>query len=346
MNEAVNLNIKNSIENLLSSKKIAGASIAVTNKDKIIFSENFGVLNAETNSLYQSNQVMYRIASVTKIFAGLTIMKLATQNLLNLDTPIIKYIPYLKMSNEETQNNVTLRHLLSHTSGLPKEYTPDGERDEASLKASLIEKLPTLELISSLEEKKFCYSNWGIRLASLVAEEVSGARFSKLATDLIIKPLKMDLTTFDPLVALTYPTSLPHAYENGEFKVIHKINENATRYAAGGLFSNVEDLSKLARFILNDGKNDDGVQILNKEALNEIFKEQVSCNGSYYAYGLTSMLFNKNGIIAKGHLGSHPPYSTSLIIDKKSGVGITTLLNTFNDDLRLDIPFEILKTLY
>ncbi len=346
MEEKVKLNIKNSIEKLIYKKNIAGLSVAVTDKEKIVFAKNFGVVNTETNTPFQSNSVEYRIASLTKIFTGLTILKLVEDKILNLDTPIINYIPYLNLTNKLTQNTVTLRHLLSHVSGLPKEYNPDGERDEIFLKQTTVEQISKLKLLSTIKEQKYCYSNWGIRLASLVAQEVTGKYFSTLVNNLIIRPLKMDKTTFDPLVALTYPTALPHIYEDGELKVIHKINENATRYAAGGLFSNLEDLSKLARFILNKGKNDDGFQVLSANSINEMSLRKVDCNESYYAYGLTNMFFERHGIKVQGHLGSHPPYATSLIIDNIQGYGIITLMNTYCENLRLDIPFEILKELY
>ncbi len=346
MEEKIKLNIKNLIKKLIDNQNIAGLSVAVTTKDEIVFAENFGVTNTETNTPFQSNRVQYRIASLTKIFTGLTILKLVENEILNLDTPVINYIPCLRMTNETTQNSVTLRHLLSHIAGLPKEYQPDGERDEVFLKQTTLEQISKLELLSTIEEQKYCYSNWGIRLASLVAQEVTGEYFSTLVNNLIIQPLKMDTTTFDPLVALTYQTALPHIYENGKLKVVHKINENATRYATGGLFSNLEDLSKLARFLLNKGKNDDGVKILSENSINEMSLHKIYCNENYYAYGLTNMFFERYGIQAQGHLGSHPPYATSLIIDNKLGFGIITLMNTYCTNLRLDIPFEILKELY
>ncbi len=242
--------------------------------------------------------------------------------------------------------SVSLRQLLSHSAGLPKEYEPDGSREESSLKEIMQNELYKTELGSSLEDKKFCYSNLGIRLASYVAQEATAKYFSSLSQELITKPLDMKLTTYDPLVALTYPTSLPHIYEDGEFKVVHKINENAARYAAGGLFSNTEDLCKLSRFFLNRGLNDKGERVLSAKSVDEMFLKHIDCQNELFdSYGLTTMSFERDGIKTVGHLGSHPPYATSLMIDRESGIGVVTLLNTYDSELRLKIPFEILKSL-
>ncbi len=337
--------IKNSIRKFFEKGNIAGMSVAVTNKNGIILSENYGVLNSELKASQTIDTALYRIASVSKLITGMTVMKLVEESLLELDTPVKKYVPDIRMSKKETEENVTLRQLLSHTSGLPAEYEPDGARDEASLKKAMLEDLPGIELLSALHEKKFCYSNWGIRLASYIAQSVTGECFSELAQRLIIAPLGMKLTTYDPLIALTYPVSMPHTYNDCKYEVIHKINENAARYAAGGLFSNTEDLCRLAGMILNKGKNDRGEQVLTEISIDEMFSVQSLCQNNYYAYGLTTMFFEKDNIKATGHLGSHPPYASSLIIDRDSGIGIVTLMNTYNENLRLDIPFDILKKL-
>ncbi len=338
-------NIKRCIDQIYDDNNIAGMSIAVTDRHGVILAENFGVLNAEIEGYKTLEGSLYRIASVSKIISGLTIMKLIDERVLCLDTPIKEYIPNLKMQLQETENKVTLRHLLSHTSGLPAEYEPDGFRDESSLKRAMEEDLPQIKLINSLDKKKYCYSNWGIRLASYVAQEVTGELFSKLAMELILKPLGMNMTMYDPLVALTYPFSLPHKYDNGCYSVVHRINENAARYAAGGLFSNTEDMSKLARFIMNNGKNDDGEQVLSEKTLRKMIAAQVECSEDYYAYGLTMMLFERYGINAIGHLGSHSPYASSLMIDKNSGYAVVTLMNTYSKNVRVDLPFDVLKEL-
>ena len=338
------------IQTLQQTYNIAGLSVAVTDKDKIIYAKGFGVDSVERNTVAASAQSLYRIASVTKVVTGITIMRLVEQGLLNLDEPVKTYVPWLTLSRPEAVEQMTLRHLLSHTSGLPAEYVPVGSRDEVNLEKSLMEGLPNLELKTLPEDGVHLYSNWGLRLASYVVQCVSGKLFSEAVTELVLLPLRMNHTTFDLCVAATYPLSLPHIKgEDGALQVVHRINENATRLGSGGLYSSVEDLCKLARFLLNDGKNDNNEILLKPETLAEMFEMRVvDTQNERLKYGLTMQQYSvpDSAQILYGHLGNNTPYMGSVWIDRKTGYGVATEYNTENFELRYQIPEMILGRLH
>lgn len=329
------------LKEIFDSHKMAGMTVVVTDKEKIIYNGNFGVASVEMPNVSVSERSLYRIASITKIFTGLTIMKLAEDGVLNIDTPIKTYVPWLTLQNKRSEETITLRHLLSHTAGLPMEYTPEGPREEDALEAVLMEALPTLPIASLPEENKYVYSNWGLRIASYVAERLTGRKYSELVRQYVLDPLKMSYSTFDIRDAITYHVSLPHEIDgNGELYVVHHIKENATRLAAGGLYSNAEDLSKLARMLLNNGKNDDGEQVISESILSEMStRHSGRPDGSQY--GITMLLGEKDGIKTRGHLGSAPPYATSLFVCDELGLGVITLMNTEYKELREEIPQAI-----
>lgn len=323
-------------------------SVAVTNCKEVIYARGFGVDSVERPQIPAEVDSMYRIASISKIVTGVTIMKLEEEGFFNLDTPVKEYIPWLTFKRAEILEQMTLRHLLSHTSGLPGEYTPDGPREENALEDTLKEGLKDLEFASLPNDGRYLYSNWGIRLASYIAQIRTGRMFSELAKEYVLKPLNMNKTTYDLRVAATYPLSLPHIEnEQGELEVVHYIKENAARMAAGGLYSDVRDLCKLARFLLNNGKNDFGEQVLSAECLKQMFtKHAIQDKQSGDGYGLTMMLRQYRNRFLCGHLGSAPPYALSLFVDHKSGYGIVTLMNTERNELRYAIPemiFDILN---
>lgn len=322
----------------LKDEKIAGMAVAITNKEKIIFAEGFGVESIERPEVAVTPKSLFRIASITKVVTGMTILSLVEEGKLSLDTRVKAVLPWLMLTNKNTEENVTLGHLLSHTAGLPAEYTPEGPREESALEPSLQVGLPNLEMQFPLGEG-FLYSNWGIRLASLVAEKVTGKFFTQLVYERVLQPLGMDRTTFDLHLAATYPICLPHTEENGTFKVFHNLQENAARQAAGGLYSNAEDLCRLARCLLNDGE-----KVLQKSSVDEM-KAPRGKPKAYDGYGIT--LFSHNGENGQVyfHPGSAPPYATSLYIHPVSGLGIVTLMNTKRNDLRHTIPNTILTML-
>ena len=331
--------IEAKIKELFEKNNVAGMSVAITDRDRVVKNYKFGLMNTEEPALGMADDPLYRIASITKIISGLTVLRLVDRGVLELDRPVKEYLPSLTLSDKRAEGTVTLRHLLSHTAGLPKEYTPDGYRDESALETSLMEGLPTLELTSLPGEGKFLYSNWGIRLASLVAEKQTGKRFSELADELIIEPLGMNKTTFDIRRAITYPLSVPHEDDGeGGLRVLHYMKENAARHAAGGLYSSPSDLCILARFLLRGGVTDRGERIISEESMKEILAPHAKHTEEGVFYGLTMFLREHNGIETHGHIGSAPPYATSLWVDPVSGYGVVTLMNTYRPHLRYDIP--------
>ena len=324
--------VKNFLEEIRKNEKIAGMAVAITDREKILFAEGFGVESAERPEVAVTAQSLFRIASITKVVTGLTILSLVEEGKLSLHTPVKAILPWLTLTDKNTEENVTLEHLLSHTAGFPAEYTPEGPRAESALEPSLQAGLPGLQMQFPLGQG-YLYSNWGIRLASLVAEKVTGKFFTQLAYERVLAPLGMDMTTFDLHVAATYSICLPHTEEDGKFSVCHKLQENAARQAAGGLYSNTEDLCKLARCLLNDGKSVQEMKIPRGKPK------------AFDSYGIT--LFGHKGENGQVyfHPGSAPPYATSLYIHPASGLGIVTLMNTQRDALRHSIPNTILKML-
>lgn len=339
-------NLETKLQTLFEKNHIAGMSVAITDRDKMIKCYNFGVETVEFPDHKTTEHSMYRIASITKVITGLTILCLVDRNILELDGLVKDYLPWLSFTNGAEQQ-MTLRHLLSHTSGLPVEYTPNGPREESALEQSLKDGLRDLELLALPEEKHYCYSNWGIRLASLVAEKQTGKPFSELAKEYILDPLGMDKTTFDIRMAITYPISLPHEEdENGELKVFHYMKENAARYAAGGLYSSASELCKLARFLLAGGVNAEGARIVSERSMQEMFTPHTPATGKEEMhYGLTLFMRNQNDRLTLGHIGSAPPYATSLFVEPESGYGVVTLMNTQRDHLRYEVPDLVFEEL-
>ena len=328
--------IRQFLKETLKNEKIAGMAVAITDADKIIFAEGFGVESIERPEVGVTPKSLFRIASITKVVTGMTILSLAEEGKLSLNTRVKDILPWLTLTDKNTEENVTLEHLLSHTAGFPAEYTPEGPREESALEPSLQAGLPDLQMQFPLGEG-YLYSNWGIRLASLVAEKVTGKYFTQLAQERVLQPLGMNMTTFDLHTAATYPICLPHTEENGKFSVFHTLQENAARQAAGGLYSNAEDLCRLARCLLNDGE-----KVLSSAQEMKIPRGKPK---GFDSYGIT--LFGHEGENGQVyfHPGSAPPYATSLYIHPDSGLGIITLMNTQRDTLRHTIPNTILKML-
>ena len=327
------------LETIQKENQIAGMAVAVTDREKVIWSKGFGVDTVERPHIPADPVSMYRIASVTKMFVASTVMRLVEMGKLELDVPVIQYVPWLTFSRPEATERMTLRHLLSHTGGLPKAFKANGPKDESFVYRAMREDLPKVEMKHLPGDGAYEYANWGTRVAAFVAQEVSGKLFSEVLKELILEPLGMDRTTFHLREVATYPVSVPHELgEDGVMRVIHSMSENGESFASGGLYSNVYDLCKFARMLLNDGRNDKGEQVLQPETMALMKTKHGKREEPGDWYGLNIHMREFQGGFLYGHLGCVPPYATSVFTDPVTGCGVVTLMNTKHTELRLPIP--------
>lgn len=105
------------LDNIRIDRNIAGMTVAVTDREKILYMQAFGVDNMDRPHIKAEPDSVYRIASVTKMFTGTLIMQLSEQGKLNIDDPVKKYLPWLKLRKSKATETLTIKHLLTHTGG-------------------------------------------------------------------------------------------------------------------------------------------------------------------------------------------------------------------------------------
>lgn len=314
------------IQRLMEAYQIAGLAVAVTDREKLLWHNSYGVTSVEKPWDPVTTQTLFRIASCTKITLGILVMRLVEEGKLDLDAPIARYVPWLQFRDNSTRDRITIRRLLSHSAGLPSEYTPDGPRDEDRMEAVLREGLRTLEPVAAPEDRLYYYSNWGIRLVAYAVQRIMGKPFSELDREYVLRPLGMDHTTFTLCEAATFSLAAPH--KKG-YEVLHYIPVNATRHAVGGLFSTVDDMAKLARVLLNEG-----APLISRESMAQMMTPESSLYLNYgNDYGLTMRLKQYKNILLAGHDGQSPPYFTSIWTVPAKGLAVTLALNTEGGDI-------------
>lgn len=329
------------IEEIRIKNNIAGMSVAVTDINGTLYKAGFGYENAMRPEVPTYPDAMYKIASMTKTITATVILRLCQENVLDLETPVKDYIPWLRLSRPEAEKTMTLRHLLTHTSGLPNDdYLPEGTRDESGIDDAIKATIPTLPMASLPGEGVYCYSNWGYNLIACIATTVTGKTLTELYKEYILNPVRMDTTTFDYNVATTYPLSLPHK----ELQVIHYQRLNMAYAGGGGLFSNAEDVCKWARFLLREGITDSGERLLTPESFADMCHKHTSKTnepGSFYGLGLFVRPFADRYIY--GHTGNYDPYNSSIFVDNKTGLGVVVLLNSPAANVRYEVMEMILN---
>jgi CubicO group peptidase (beta-lactamase class C family) len=252
-------------------------SVLVANQGKVIFTKGFGMANMEWDIPNKPN-TKHRLGSITKQFTAMLILQLAAENKLDLQAPITTYLPdYPK----ETGDKITTHHLLTHTSGIPN-YTsfPDFFQNESRnpyTPDEFVKKFYAKSLDFEPGEK-FSYSNSGYFLLGVIIEKVTGKSYEQMLNDHIFSPLNMTDSGYDNHDDILKNRATGYE-KNGNAFVNSKYLDMSIPYAAGSLYSTVEDLYKWDQALYTNS-------ILPKEYMDMYFKPYISAFGNNsYAYG-------------------------------------------------------------
>jgi CubicO group peptidase (beta-lactamase class C family) len=255
------VNLKNLIENSVFEKVFPGAVVCILTDKKVLYHEAFGHRCVIPKRLPMLHTTVFDLASLTKpIVIGTLCLQLVERGKLFLDTPAEKYLPAF------SQKEVTLKHLLTHTSGLPAwlpVYLRAPSREEA---ISYLGGVP----LESQPGKKVVYSCLGYIVLGALLESVTGQSLDKLAQEQIFAPLGMERTRFNPpqtwrehCAATEDSNSFERRmvnYERYDWRegvIIGQVHDENAHFLGGvsgnaGLFSTSTDLSKFCRTLMND----------------------------------------------------------------------------------------------
>lgn len=267
------------IEQLLAKYNEYGqfnGSALVAQNGKVIFKKGFGSANMEWNIPNQPD-TKFRLGSITKQFTAFLIVKLAEDGKLKLDVPITTYLPdYPK----ETGDQITIHHLLTHTSGIPNyTATPNFLRDKsrnAYAPADFVKTFNKLPLEFKPGEK-FNYSNSGYFLLGYIIEKVTGKTYEQYLQETILTPLKMENTGFDHSEVIL--KNRASGYEKQGKKMVNSsFIDMSIPYAAGSLYSTVEDLYIWDQALYT-------TKLLSEKSMESLFKPYIKAWDESYGYG-------------------------------------------------------------
>jgi beta-N-acetylhexosaminidase len=256
------------IERAIADKAFPGATLAVGYRGKIA-ARAFGKLNYDAKAPATNAHTMYDIASLTKVVATTTVVaKLVEGDFavpLDLDARIERYLPeWASGPQPEWRHEVTVRHLLTHTSGLPafKEYWRTANSAVTAKRSTSKQETLTKIFAEPLEYQpgtKEVYSDLGIILMAEIVERLTGKRLDDLANLYIFKPLGMSETMFRPPKKL-WPSIAPTEFDaNFRKRLVQGEVHDENAFAIGGvsghagLFSTAPDLAAFCQMLLNGG---------------------------------------------------------------------------------------------
>jgi CubicO group peptidase (beta-lactamase class C family) len=230
-----------------STGRFHGA-VLVSKNGKVLVDKGYGWMNAESKAV-ANQHTRYQIGSVTKQFTATIILKLAEQGKLTLSDKLEQYFPGLPNGKE-----ITIEHLLTHTSGLYNYTNSRKFMDSAShmpaTQAGMLAWFRTFQPDFSPGEK-FSYSNTGYMMLGYISEKVSGKSYESLVREMIFRPLGMDQSGFD-FTHLVSPDKAKGYYALVPGQVVPaKIVDSSVSFSAGAIYSTTADLYKWNRSLFS-----------------------------------------------------------------------------------------------
>ncbi|WP_338769708.1 serine hydrolase domain-containing protein [Bernardetia sp. ABR2-2B] len=272
-----------------------------------------------------NENTLFPVASISKWVTSFGVMKLVEQGKIDLDKPVDDYLTRWHLPKSEFDNKkVTVRTLLSHSSGLIDDLGYDGfATDEAiqTIEESLTKAADAgsangVAIVGYEPKSKYMYSGAGYTILQLLIEEVSGQSFQEYMSKEVFVPLDMQSSTFDYLKESNSQLAQIYTVD----KTTRKMNK-FTALAAAGLYTTTNDLSKF--MIANISEND----VLSEKTVQKMSKAETFINNTK-VYGLGSHLYSQDDKESNiiGHDGSgNDAINTAARIDLKSKSGIIVL---------------------
>lgn len=337
-------------EQALEDWEVPGMAVAIVKDGEIIFSKGYGTRNVETGEPVDPN-TLFAIASNSKSFTTAALAMLVDEGKINWNDKVREYLPWFKLYDPYVSENMTIKDLLTHRSGL-KTFSGDliwwgtgYSSEEVVRRARHCE--PTYGF-----RAHYGYNNIMYIAAGLIIEEVTGKDWNVFIRERILDPLEMSrtVTSVNDLPGMEN-VSAPHNDVDGSQITIEWQNWDNVA-AAGGLISCVNDVSKWLIFQMNKGVTFDGDTLIEAERFREMWSvvtpqgisawsESMYPSTHFRGYGLGWSVHDYLGKKVIGHGGGYDGFITNTTFIPEENLGFTILTNK-NTSLYYPLRFKIM----
>src|SRR5215813_681152 len=324
---------------------IPGLSLAVVRNGQVVKASGYGVANLELNSA-ATPQTVYEIGSMTKQFTATAIMMLVEEGKVCLDDSISKYFP----EAPESWRPITIRHLLSHTSGIQNHVAIPGYL--GAFKTNLLmESTPGREELLSMFFKlplefqpgeTWSYDNTGYYLLGIIVEKASGKDFWQFLNERIFHPLGMNATRNTDVRALVANRAAGYEWVNGAFEN-RPVLAPFVAFSAGSLVSNVQDLARWDAALYTE-------KLLKISSLEQMWTANRTNEGAAasFSYGFGWFVDSYHGHRVVQHSGGTLGFSSNIyrfVDDRLTIIILTNHSDMILDQLAIDIAGKYVPAL-
>lgn len=336
--------LNNFILNEMSLENIPGASTLIIKNGQIVWRESFGMADIDNNKPVTENTI-FMLASISKLFAGTALMTLADNGTIDLDDSINDYLPFSIQVPGFTETDITFRMLMTHTASI--------EDNETFMDNYYSTGDPTISLATVIQQyfdingsdysatgnfhaqqagTFYDYSNIGTALAGYMVEAVTGISFDEYCQTHIFDLLDMDNSSWFLNGLDINKVAVPYAWQGGQFVAYDQYG--FADYPNGQLRLDILDLANFMIAFLQDGTFGSD-EILSSHAVDEMLTLQVpnlDATQGLNWYQENIQLSGGGTIPLWGHNGGEDGVSTDMYINPDNGIGVAVLTNGEGDN--------------
>lgn len=309
-------------DTLRDSSWAGGVSLAITDRDTVLSQGTYGLADIAAQTPVESD-TMFEIGSISKGFTAALILQARDSDLLELDAPVSRYLPWFEVKSEF--DPITVRHLLHHTAGIVggAEYTGDAAFEVWALRDTAATTPPG---------SWFYYSNTGYKALGLVVEAVYHQPYEQVLHERLLEPLGMVASD----AAITHDTRRRLAVGYSPFyddRTPSRADGLApatwveTATADGSIASTAVDMTAWLRLLLGNGDGPGDARVLQPNSFQEMLHSSVESDATDQRYGLGLYVYEQDGRTHVAHGGGMVGYNAAIVCDRDRGLGAVVLAN-------------------
>jgi CubicO group peptidase (beta-lactamase class C family) len=320
--------LQSRLSELIAQHKVPGAALGVLQNGELT-EVAAGVINLDTG-VEATTDTLFQIGSISKVWTTTVVMQLADEGKLDLDAPVQTYLPGFKVADSDVSARVTLRHLLSHTSGIDGDHFQDFGRGDDCLER-YVDACATLGQTHPIGTT-MSYCNTGFSVAGRIIEVLTNGQWDAVMRERLFAPLGLTHTNTLPEEALLFRTAVGHIAINPGDPVQRAPVWVLPRIAGpmGLINSTVADVLTFAKMHMDKGKAADGTQVLSESSVTAMQQPQVEVPDKHTLgshWGIGWILFDWGGHKLYGHDGGTIGQSAFLRIAPDANLAIALLTN-------------------
>jgi CubicO group peptidase (beta-lactamase class C family) len=319
---------------LMSTHNVPGSALALIKDGSIVLGKGYGFRDLAAHAPV-TTATLFNIGSISKSFTALAVAQLVDQHQVDLDAPVIRYIPDLRLSDPQATQAVTLRQLLSHTSGLPADE--QWPQQVPATRDGIVSEFASMP-ITAQPGTRFQYCSRCIVLAACVLERITGQSWEAYTRTHIFAPLGMTMASFGPLGLEQAPDrAQPYRHDGvlGQVPVPwSRLQYLEPLGPGGGIDASVDEMARYALLQLDDGTML-GHRILSTQMMAELHRPEIDVGVDWRPavraenlhYALGWFTADVRGVHLVYHNGENPGFRAAVVLAPSFKAGVVVLTN-------------------